>query len=52
MKISFINKQIKDIESNLEIILLKKHKYLKVNDLFIKDTKFYVKIANFKQLTK
>lgn len=51
MKISFINKQIKDIESNLEIILLKKHKYLKVNDLFIKDTKFYVKIANFKHYT-
>jgi leucyl aminopeptidase len=51
MKISFINKQIKDIESNLEIILLKKHKYLKVNDFFIKDTKFYVKIANFKHYT-
>jgi len=48
MKISFINKPIEDIESNLEIILLKKHRLLKANNMFIQKNKLYVKIENFK----
>jgi len=51
MKITFINKQLKEIEANIEIVLVKKHKYLKVNDMFIKNNKLYVKIANFKHYT-
>ncbi len=51
MKISFLNKQIKDINSKLEIILLKKHQYLKMNDIFIRQNKLYIKIANFKHYT-
>ncbi len=51
MKISFINKQTKDIEANLEIILLKKHKLLKANEMFLQKNKLYVKIANFKHYT-
>jgi len=51
MKITFINKETKDIESDLEIILLKKNKYLKANDMFIQKNKLYVKIVNFKYYT-
>jgi leucyl aminopeptidase len=51
MNISFINKQLNEIESDLEIILLQKHKYLKANEIFIKDYKLYVKIGNFKHYT-
>jgi len=51
MNILFINKQIQDIESDLEIILVKKHKYLKANNMFISKNKLYVKIANFKHYT-
>ena len=51
MKIKFIDKQTKEIKSDLEIILLRKHKYLKVNNMFIKQNKLYVKIANFKHYT-
>jgi leucyl aminopeptidase len=51
MQISFINKQIKDIKSDIEIILLKRHKLLKANDMFIQKNKLYVKIANFKYYT-
>jgi leucyl aminopeptidase len=51
MKILFKNKQTKDINSNLEIILLKKHKYLKGNSRFIKKDKLYVKVPNFKFYT-
>ena len=51
MKISFINKQTKEIEADLEIILLKKHRLLKINDMFIQKNKLYIKIANFKHYT-
>ena len=51
MKITFINKTTKDINSDLEIILLKKDKLLKANDMFIQKNKLYVKIANFKHYT-
>ena len=51
MKITFIDRPIKEIESKLEIILIKKHKYLKANSMFIKENKLYVKIANFKHYT-
>jgi len=47
MKIKFINKKIKNIQADLEIILLKKHKYLKNNDRFIINKKLYVKIENY-----
>jgi len=51
MKITFSNKPIQNIESSLEIILLKKHKLLKANNMFIQKNKLYVKIANFKYST-
>ena len=51
MKISFINKKVEDIKSDLEIILLKKHKLLKANERFILKSKLYIKIANFKHYT-
>lgn len=51
MKISFLNQQTEDIKADIEIILLKKHKLLKVNDRFIKQNKLYLKIANFKYYT-
>jgi len=51
MKITFLNKHIKDIKSDLEIILLKKNKLLKANERFIQKNKLYIKIANFKHYT-
>jgi hypothetical protein len=51
MYISFINKQTKDIKSDIEIVLLKRHKLLKANDMFIQKNKLYVKIVNFKYYT-
>ena len=51
MKITFIDKPIKEIESRLEIIFMKKYKFLKANSMFIKENKLYVKIANFKHYT-
>lgn len=48
MKVSFINKQIQDIKADIEVILTKKDKNLKANDMFICKDKLYVKIANFK----
>lgn len=51
MKISFIDKPTKEIKADLEVILVKKHKLLKANDMFIQKNKLYVKIANFKNYT-
>jgi leucyl aminopeptidase len=51
MKIKFLNKKTEDIQADLEIVLLKKHKLLKANDRFIQKNKLYVKIANFKHYT-
>jgi leucyl aminopeptidase len=48
MQISFIDKKINDIKSDIEIILLKKHKLLKVNNMFLQKNKLYIKIENFK----
>ena len=48
MKITYTNKLLNEIETDLEIVLLKKHKYLKVNDMFLKEKKLYVKISNYK----
>ena len=51
MKIKFVNKKIKDIKADLEIILLQKHKHLEINNTFIKNKKMYVKIENYKFYT-
>lgn len=50
-KISFVNKKLEKIKTDLEIILLKKHKYLIANDRFLKNSKLYVRINNFKDYT-
>jgi len=47
MKIEFLNQKVKNIQADLEIILVKKHKYLKNNDIFIKNKKMYIKIDNY-----
>lgn len=51
MLIKFVNKKIKKIQANIEIILLKKHKYLKDNNTFIKNKKMYIKVNNYKFYT-
>jgi leucyl aminopeptidase len=51
MNLKFINKKIKDIQADIEIILLKKHKLLEANNMFIKKNKLYIKIADFKYYT-
>lgn len=48
MEIIYENKQIYDIKTDLEVIFLKKHEFLKVNDMFLKDKKLYIKIPNYK----
>lgn len=47
MKILFEDKKLKDIDAHLEIVLVKKHKYLSVNEMFLKDKKLYVKVENY-----
>jgi len=51
MQIKFVNKKIKDIQADLEIVLLKKHKFLKDNNIFIKNKKMYIKVNNYKFYT-
>ncbi len=51
MKISFIDKPTKEIEAGLEIILIKKHKNLKANNMYLERNRLLVKIANFKHHT-
>jgi len=51
MKIKFLNKKIEDIQADIKIIILKKHKLLKANEMFIKKNKLYIKIENFKYFT-
>ncbi len=51
MEIKFLNNKIENIQADLEIVLLKKHKLLKANDRFIQKNKLYVKIADFKHYT-
>jgi len=42
---------MKDIKANLEIVLIKKHKLLKSNNMFINKSKLYVKIIDYKPYT-
>jgi len=51
MKIKFVNKKISYIQADLEIILLKKHKYLEDNNTFIKNKKMYIRVENYKFYT-
>ena len=51
MKITYANKLLNEIEANLEIVLLKRSKYLKTNNMFLKEKKLYVKIPNYKFYT-
>ena len=51
MKIIYTNKLLYEIEANLEIVLLKRSKYLKTNNMFLKEKKLYVKIPNYKFYT-
>lgn len=51
MEIIYINKTLKEIQADLEIVLLKESKYLKVNDMFLKGKKLYIKIPNYKFYT-
>lgn len=39
MKITYTNKFLDEIEANLEIVLLKRSKYLKTNNMFLKRKK-------------
>ncbi len=51
MNIHLVNKNIDEIQANLEVILMKKHKFLKVNNIFIHKKTMYVKIEKFKYYT-
>jgi len=51
VKITYTNKFLDEIEANLEIVLLKRSKYLKTNNMFLKEKKLYVKIPNYKFYT-
>jgi leucyl aminopeptidase len=48
MKIEFLNKKIDKIEADIEIVFVKKHKYLNINNKFIKNKKLYIKIKSYK----
>lgn len=54
MKITYTNKFLDEIEANLEIVLLKRSKYLKTNNMFLKEKSFMLKyqIINFIQLLR
>lgn len=51
MKIFYTKQKIENINADLEIYLVEKHKHLAVNTMFLDDKKLYVKIENFNPAT-